>query len=112
MIRTTYSAARELLPRVAIDDEVATALCATALGLGAGSPRVTLYAVQVARIAAALEGRLNVTETDAVLAGRLVLAPRASILPDLQPPQQTDETRTDETAPEPQDPGGKRPGFE
>jgi magnesium chelatase subunit D len=78
-------AARALLPDVRIDTEMLQALCATALGLGAGSPRVSVLAARTARAAAALAGRSAVTEEDAVTAGRLVLAPRATIAP--APPQ-------------------------
>ena len=79
-------AARELLPRVLMAADVLETLCATALALGAGSPRVSLLACRAARAAAALEGRVDVNEADAVLAGELVLAPRAAIAP--QPAQQ------------------------
>jgi magnesium chelatase subunit D len=79
-------AARARLPSVHIDAEMLQALCATALHLGAGSPRVSLLAARAARAAAALEGRSAVTEADAVLAGRLVLAPRATRVPAPQEP--------------------------
>jgi magnesium chelatase subunit D len=85
-------AARQRLPNVRIPEEILRALCATAIALGAGSPRVTVLAARVARVAAALDGRLEVGEDDAVLAGRLVLAPRATIAP--RPP-------ADEAPPEP-----------
>jgi magnesium chelatase subunit D len=74
-------AARALLPRVAITDDTLQALCATAISLGSGSPRVSLLAARAACAAAALEGRTEVSEADAVIAGRLVLAPRATIAP-------------------------------
>jgi magnesium chelatase subunit D len=74
-------AARHLLPRVHADPEILAAICGTALALGAGSPRVSLLALRVARAAAALDGRVELREEDAVLAGRLVLAPRATIAP-------------------------------
>ena len=79
-------AARELLSGVLVAADVLATLCATALALGAGSPRVSLLACRAARAAAALEGRINVNEADAVLAAKLVLAPRAAIAP--QPAQQ------------------------
>ena len=79
-------AARELLSRVQISAEMLQALCATALSLGAGSARVSVLALRAARAAAALDGRTRVSEQDAALAGRLVLAPRASIAPE-QPGQ-------------------------
>jgi magnesium chelatase subunit D len=74
--------ARQLLPQVRAGADILAALCATALTLGAGSPRVSLLALRVARIAAALDGRVVVSEEDAVLAGRLVLAPRATLAPE------------------------------
>ena len=74
-------AARALLPRVRVDSRNLTALCATAMALGAGSLRVTLLAARIAAAAAALGGRTELREEDAVLAGRLVLAPRATIAP-------------------------------
>jgi magnesium chelatase subunit D len=88
-------AARRRLPAVRLTPAVLEALAATAIALGAGSPRVSLLAAHVARVAAALEARDEVTEDDAVIAGRLVLAPRATIAP--QTPPQPDE------APPPQD---------
>jgi len=89
-------AARHLLPRVHADPQILAAICGTALALGAGSPRVSLFALRVARAAAALDGRVDLREEDAVLAGRLVLAPRATIAPPQQqesPPAQPQETR-------------------
>ena len=80
--------ARRLLPRVAISADLVSALCGTAMALGAGSVRVSLLAVRAARVLAALEGRREVTTEDAVTAGRLVFAPRATTLP--QAPSQDD----------------------
>ncbi len=100
-------AARALLPRVQIDDDTLQALCATAISLGAGSPRVSLLATRVACAAAALDGRTQVSEADAVLAGRLVLAPRATIAPQprdsAEPPPPSDQAEP-EKPPEPPPP--------
>ena len=74
-------AARELLPRVTTPPALLEALCATALALGAGSVRISLLASRVARIGAALDNRLEVTEGDVSTAARLVLAPRATMSP-------------------------------
>ncbi len=71
-------AARGRLAEVRADDEILDKLCGTALALGVLSPRASWLAVQVARAAAALDGRAAVSEDDAVLAGKLVLAPRAT----------------------------------
>jgi len=77
-------AARGVLPRVRTDPQILAAICGTALALGAGSPRVSLLALRVARAAAALDGRVDLREEDAVLAARLVLAPRATMAPPTQ----------------------------
>jgi magnesium chelatase subunit D len=74
-------AARALLPTVALDDELVERLCGTALALGVESLRLSVLASHVARVAAALDGRARVSEADAILAGRLVLAPRATVIP-------------------------------
>ena len=78
-------AARALLPAVDVGAPLIEALCATAQALGIDSARATLLAVHAARCTAALDGRTAADENDAVLAGRLVLAPRATRLP---PPAQ------------------------
>lgn len=78
------SAARMQLPSVNLNAEVVRAVCATALALGAGSARVTLLAIRVARILAALDGRTCLEQQDAVTAAALVLAPRASSAPAAQ----------------------------
>ena len=81
-VRAEIDAARELLPQVTVDDTYIEALCATAMALGAGSVRVSILAVHAARVLAALDGRVAVSQQDAETAGRLVLAPRASAVPE------------------------------
>jgi magnesium chelatase subunit D len=73
--------ARRALSDVDMDSDVIKAVCAAALALGAGSPRVSVLALRVARASAALEGRRRLSQQDAAIAARLVLAPRATILP-------------------------------
>jgi magnesium chelatase subunit D len=73
--------ARRVLPDVTIAPDLVAALCATAMTLGAGSPRVAQLAVNAARAAAALDGRALVTVDDANTAGTLVFAARATQLP-------------------------------
>lgn len=94
------AAARTRLPQVRIDGPALEALCAASLALGIASGRATLLAVCVARAAAALAGRRVARGTDAALAARLVLAPRATRLP--APPDAGQEA----SAAEPPDGGG------
>ena len=75
------AAARATLREVTASDAVVDALCGTALALGIGSPRAPLLALRAARAAAALAGRALATMEDAALAARLVLSPRATIVP-------------------------------
>ena len=80
------AAARELLPRVAIKPAQVDALCETAMALGIHSLRASLQAVRAARVAAALDGSEEVTDDQVRLAARLVLAPRATQIPYMEPP--------------------------
>ena len=79
--------ARERLSQVTIDDEAVQALCAAALALGIDSLRASVFAVRVARAAAALAGSNTVEEEHTGVAARLVLAPRATRLPPAAPPE-------------------------
>lgn len=79
--RPDIVAARERLGAVVCDDATVQALCATAAALGLASMRTAWQAWCAARAAAALAGRTAVTQADAELAARLVLAPRARALP-------------------------------
>ena len=104
--RAEIAVARALLARVQYDADILEALCATALALGAGSPRTNLLALRTALAAAALEGRTRVTHEDAVLAARLVLAPRATRLPAQAEAEAQAEAPSSEPAPT-ADPGAK-----
>jgi len=79
--------ARERLSQVTIDDEAVQALCAAALALGIDSLRASVFAVRVARAAAALAGSNTVEEEHTGVAARLVLAPRATRLQPAAPPE-------------------------
>ncbi len=79
-------AARAALPAIEVSDEQIEALCGIALALGIPSLRASIFAARAACAAAALEGRTQVTEEDLAVAGRLVLAPRATMLPPAEPP--------------------------
>ncbi len=99
--------ARARLNKVAMDDDGLQALCAAAQALGVDSMRAPLLAARVARAAAALAECNTVEEEHIALAARLVLAPRATRVP--QAPAQPegsdpppDPAQALEPAPEPE----------
>ncbi|MDE3239132.1 MAG: magnesium chelatase subunit D [Paracoccaceae bacterium] len=93
------AAARARLPSVAVPDALTEALVAAALALGIASLRAAQAARKVARVLAALEGRAEVTPSDAERAAALVYAGRATQVPaDAAEPPPAD-------TPEPPDPG-------
>jgi magnesium chelatase subunit D len=108
-------AARLIEARARLDDvrcgaAQLEALCGTALALGIDSVRPNWFALRVAVASAALEGRSEVDDRDLAVALRLVLAPRATRLPELpeeQPPPEeeasppeAEEAQDDAASPE------------
>jgi magnesium chelatase subunit D len=83
---------------IATEAGVVEALCATAEALGIGSARAEWLALRAARSAAALDGRASVTDADATLAAQLVLAHRATRMPQSAepPPESADDAEQDE----------------
>lgn len=98
---SAIAAARARLSKVTVDAVYAQALCAAALALGVDSMRAPLQALRAARAAAALEGRDAVDEADVALAARLVLAHRATRLPQAEPPQDAKQDAPQEPPPAP-----------
>ncbi len=105
--------ARRRLASVTLDDTWLHALSATADMFGVPSVRATLFALRAARAHAALCGRLLVNADDAEAAARLVLAPRATRLPEpppadddaVEPPPERPEAQQDRPPTErPEDP--------
>jgi magnesium chelatase subunit D len=113
--RAEVEAARRLLPSVVADPGVIEKLCELAAVLGVASLRAPLAALRTACARAALEGRTSLVEEDLVVAGRLVLAPRATRCPVPEEPDQAEaeppppppdasaETQDDEREQEPPD---------
>lgn len=100
--------ARARLAAVDVPEPILQALCATALQLGVDSPRASLAAVRATRAAAALRGRAQAQEDDALLAARLVLGPRATRLPtSADDPQQPEDSAEPPPAPAPPPPEGE-----
>ena len=87
--REAIGAARARMQSIVIDDGMMRALAQAATVFGVNSSRAWMFAVRVARIHAALRGHMSVTSEDAAVAARLVLAPRATVLP---APQQEEDT--------------------
>jgi magnesium chelatase subunit D len=93
------AAARERLPEIRIADPQVDALCAAALALGIASLRAPVFGVRAARTAAALEGETQVADRHVTLAARLVLAPRATVIPYVEPPDAEPEPPPPEAEP-------------
>lgn len=81
--------ARQRVRQVRVPEPILQALCAATLALGVDSGRAAWLSVCVARASAALCGRDEADADDAAIAARLVLAPRATRMP--QPPSEEDE---------------------
>ncbi len=91
------AAARMRLADVRLPEDAAQTVAIVAAKLGVHSLRAPLLALVAARASAALEGHAVVTEDDLITATELVLAPRATILPQ----DEAEEQPADDPAPPP-----------
>ena len=73
--------ARALIGETTAEPNLPHLFCEAAASLGIISIRAPILALVVARIAAALDGRVIATSSDAEVAARLVLGPRATRIP-------------------------------
>ena len=96
-------AARRCLPRVEAGEDAVLALCEASLALGVASVRATLLALKAARAAAALDGAEFVAERHVVLAARLVLAHRATTVPQSAPERSDSDADQDQERGDPDD---------
>jgi magnesium chelatase subunit D len=104
------AAARQRLPHVTAEANLATLFCEAGAALGILSIRAPILAIAIARINAALDGRTEATTADAEVAARLVLGPRATRLPMDAPPEDLEGPENEPQqaeAPETTDPGGE-----
>jgi len=88
-------AARARLSAVMAGDAVLKAFCQAAAAIGVASVRAPFFATRVACVHAALAGRERVSDADAVVASRLVLAPRATMRPAPPAPEESHEDSDD-----------------
>jgi len=77
---------------IAIDGKAIEALCATAAALGIASVRAEILALRAACAHAALRGAATVEQEDVTISAELVLAPRATRIPEAppEPPPQSE----------------------
>lgn len=100
--------ARAYLPRILVPERILEALTAVAAACGIGSLRAPLLALAAGRAHAALFGRTAIAEEDAAVAARLVLAPRASLLPVPSEPETERSSENDRNEPESETQPGRR----
>ncbi len=97
--------ARTLLAGIDITDDLIEAMLSCSVSLGVRSCRADRFAVEVARAHAAWFGRSVVSEADAEVGIRLVLAPRATQNPtaEASSSEQQDKPESNNESPEPAD---------
>ncbi len=109
----TVREARARLAQVTASGDIIQALCGAALALGVDSLRAPMLALRAARAAAALDGRLQVNSDDSSLAAALVLAPRATRIPEIEnnedPPQPEADPQPEPPPDDPASPGEPPP---
>ncbi len=101
---TIVAGARARLAGVTADENIIKALCGAAVMLGIDSLRAPILALRVARAAAALAARDTVADGDARVAARLVLGPRATVLPAPPPPEPPPPEDEEQEEEKPQEP--------
>jgi magnesium chelatase subunit D len=90
---------RNRFEEVRVSDEVIEGICRATVAFGIMSLRVPVFTVRAGRALAAASGRLEVSEADITVAARLVLAPRALIMPSTEDQQSTEAPPEQETSP-------------
>ncbi len=109
VLRGLIAAGREILSQVKISDEQLLALSEAALRFGVMGNRADLFAARAALASAALEGRLEVDDTDLKTAVQIVLIPRATRMPEPEPDEPEPEEPEPPEPEEPEDPNQEEP---
>jgi magnesium chelatase subunit D len=89
-----------------ISDDLTQALCATGMALGIDSIRAVILARRTAELAGKWFGRAHTAKEDVALAARLVLSPRATMMPmdpSEPPPQEPEEPPSPDDSEDPPD---------
>jgi magnesium chelatase subunit D len=100
MGRSDILRTREGLKSVRLSDTLCEALCSASFALGVGSLRPLITASHVARMHAALNHRSFVEQEDMEAALRLVMLPRATMIPEPVAEEAQQEPQAPEAAPD------------
>jgi magnesium chelatase subunit D len=83
-----------------LHDEQLHAIAATSAALGIGSVRALIFANSTARAHAAYNGRTQAIDDDIAAAVRLVLSPRATQMPQMEPPPEPEDDQPQDDEPD------------
>lgn len=95
------AAARQTLDQIVVTEEARQLLAEVSLAVGIRSMRPVLMALRAATAHAAISERTEVTAEDVIDAARLIMGPRATVLP--QSPAEQEATPPPPPPPEPED---------
>jgi len=116
MLRALIASSRERLPAVQVTAADQRRLMLLAVQLGVEGNRADIFALRAARASAALAGRAQIEEEDLETAVKLVLAPRALVIPTPPTPEDEREAQSSSVAqpppPAPEDHASEPPNTQ
>ncbi|WP_219894857.1 magnesium chelatase subunit D [Aquisediminimonas profunda] len=98
--------ATDLPAEASLTDEQLAIICATAVAFGVDSLRAPILCARAAKLLARLNGRCVTQDEEIAAAARLILSPRATLIP-ADPAQQPEETPEQSPASSPEGDGGE-----